>query len=105
MRQPTDFFDQWHTLVIHAKVVPRLESEPLGNEVGFIEGFLNDAPFQKVAYGLTPDAKSNPYEPFGYPSLKGCTYFKFGLYGDHGMQEWSVLVDRFRRGSSRSDVQ
>jgi hypothetical protein len=30
MRLPSDFYDRWHAPILHTKVVPRLESDPIG---------------------------------------------------------------------------
>lgn len=98
MRQSDAFFDAWHTLKLHARFVPRAEGAPVPQEPGAIEGWLDGQRFGDV-YGTTSG------EPYGYPTKKGCTYFKFGIYADVPEGEtWTVLIDRFRRGNSDADV-
>jgi len=104
LRDPDDFYGTWHTLLIHAYVDPRAEGDADANKKGFVEGFLDRQAFRRDPYGFA-NGKPKWNEPFGYPRLKGCDYFKFGLYGDPTVVPWNVLIDRFRRGTTRQDVE
>jgi hypothetical protein len=104
MRQRNEFFGVWHTLILHLYVIPRKEGDKDGNKKGFIAGSLDEQPFRAWPYGLDRNGNADGDEPFGYTSHTGCTYFKFGIYGDPETDPWTVIVDRFRRGGTKEDV-
>ena len=104
LMKPEVFFGNWHTLLIHTYVDPRLEGDRDPNKKGFVESFLDTEAFRSEPYGMENGAPSWD-EPFGYTAEVGCDYFKFGIYGDPAAPAWNIIVDRFRRGSSRQDVE
>jgi hypothetical protein len=105
MRHSGNFFGVWHSLIIHTNVIPRAEGDRDTAKKGFVEGFLDKQAFSAPPYGLDDKGNADVDDPFGYPPLTGCTYFKFGIYGDPTTDPWNVIVDRFRRGATRADVE
>ncbi|MFO1056062.1 MAG: heparin lyase I family protein [Dongiaceae bacterium] len=104
MQESDIFFGNWHSLLLHVYVDPRVEGNESPAIRGYLDGSLDGEPFAPTPYGLGSDGKPNPYDPFGYPTLTGCTYLKFGIYGDPDKEPWTVIVDRFRRGATKDDV-
>jgi hypothetical protein len=114
MRKRSEFFDKWHKVMLNTRVVPRDEGEFIGNtpveEAGFVQGYFDGAKVKNIPYGQmenedTGKIQIHPFEPFGYRTFYGCNYFKFGLYTDEIPEPWTILIDRFRRGGKRTDVE
>ncbi len=109
MRHRDLFLDRWHDVLLHVKVVPRAECACAGaqpTDVGFVEGWLDGQPFTGGRYGMVDETGApDVAEPFGYASLSGCTYFKYGIYRDRQEEPWTIAFDRFRRGMTREEVE
>jgi hypothetical protein len=105
MRHRGSFFDRWHDVLLHAKIVPRGAAvQPA--DVGFVEGWLDGHPFIRGRYGMVDETgEPDLAEPFGYTGLVGCTYFKYGIYRDAQPEPWTIAFDDFRRGATRKAVE
>jgi Polysaccharide lyase len=82
--EKADIRGRWNHLVYHLKLVPRPE--------GFLQAWLNGR--QVVDY----------QGPIGYPDDLDHVYFKIGLYRDNLADPMTMLLARFRRGSTRAEV-
>jgi Polysaccharide lyase len=82
--EKADIRGRWNHLVYHLKLTPRPD--------GFLQAWLNG---RQVA-----DYRG----PIGYPDDLDRVYFKIGLYRDTLTFPMTMLVARFRRGTSRAEV-
>jgi hypothetical protein len=82
--EKSDMRGRWNHLVYHLKLVP--------NPEGFLQAWLNGR--QVVDYR----------GPLGYPDDLDGVYFKIGLYRDTLAVPMEMLLARFRRGTSRLEV-
>jgi hypothetical protein len=82
--EKSDIRGRWNHLVYHLKLVPRPD--------GFLQAWLNGR--QVVDYR----------GPVGYPDDLDQVYFKIGLYRDSLAFPMTMLLARFRRGTSRAEV-
>jgi hypothetical protein len=82
--EKADIRGQWNHLVYHLKLVPSPD--------GFLHVWFNGR--QVVDYR----------GPLGYPDDLDTVYFKIGLYRDTLAVPMAMLLARFRRGSSRPEV-
>src|SRR5262245_27205609 len=79
-----DIRGRWNQLVYHLKLTPRPD--------GFLQAWLNGR--QVVDYR----------GPLGYPDDLDSVYFKIGLYRDTLAVPMTIMLARFRRGTSRAEV-
>jgi Polysaccharide lyase len=82
--EKADIRGRWNHLVYHLKLVPRPD--------GFLQAWLNGR--QVVDY----------QGPIGYADDLDHVYFKIGLYRDNLAIPMTMLLSRFRRGTTRAEV-
>ena len=82
--EKADIRGRWNHLVYHVSLTPSPD--------GFLQAWFNGR--QVVDYR----------GPLGYPDDRDRVYFKIGLYRDTLAVPMTVLLARFRRGTSRAEV-